>query len=173
MKNPGCAPSNLCSVFVPSKASDELKRDDFSVFLICSYSCHKKSTLSKRWKGLRSNEKSDILCAHLCAQSQKSRTPNRERKRKSPEPVEIQGFFLARRKGFEPPECISRCEMRSAWSASLKKRFAFWGQGFEFSQNARKKAAPNRTAFFLARRKGFEPLTFWSVAILLSDFICL
>ena len=46
--NPCCVFPDLVSVFVPSKTNSELKRDDFSVFPICSYSCHKKSTLSKR-----------------------------------------------------------------------------------------------------------------------------
>ena len=34
------------------------------------------------------------------------------------------------------------------------------------------KSVADGMTFFLARRKGFEPLTFWSVAIEIGVFIC-
>lgn len=46
--NPCCVLPDLVSIFISSKTNGELERDDFSVFLVSSYSSHKKSTLSKR-----------------------------------------------------------------------------------------------------------------------------
>ena len=67
------------------------------------------------------------------------------------------------------PNCASlrnlACGMRSAYIRFAQKMLHILRSGVRIHRNIQKRNSPtNVELFLLARRKGFEPLTFWSVA---------
>ena len=73
--------------------------------------------------------------------------------------------FLARRKGFEPLRSLPlRALLRSFHPLRSKNASRFEVRGSMPLTDIQKSRHPMRGIGILARRKGFEPLTFWSVA---------
>ena len=132
-------------------------------------------TRNKGWHAVRDSNPRSAFRVAKCAPHDPLRSKNASRfevrdsnhpqktKRNSPTKVEL--FLLARRKGFEPLRSLPRCGLlRSLIRFAQKTLRVLRSVGSNHSQNERKKQPPDGDCFFLARRKGFEPLTFWSVA---------
>ena len=72
--------------------------------------------------------------------------------------------FLARRKGFEPLRSSPLRGLLRNLIRFAQKTLRVLRSGLRRAPSNAKSGTPIRVARFLARRKGFEPLTFWSVA---------